>query len=85
LLNLLEAGDPDGDVGTARHANEAVGEPYSHQDQEVALRWLDEPVEDLSDKVRPRRFARWAARSSAGVWRPPPDSTTTSPTNRSKR
>ena len=66
LLNLLKAGDPNGDVGTAWHAKEAVRELYSHQDQELALRWLDELAADLSDKIRPpevrtlgRTLKRW--------------------------
>ena len=66
LLNLLKAGDPNGDVGTAWHAKEAVRELYSHQDQELALRWLDQLAADLSDKIRPpevrtlgRTLKRW--------------------------
>lgn len=66
LLNLLEAGDPKGDVATAWHAKEAVRELYSHQDQELAITWLDELAADLSDKIRPpevrslgRTLKRW--------------------------
>ena len=53
-------------MGTAWHAKEAVREFYSHQDQELALRWLDELAADLSDKIRPpevrtlgRTHKRW--------------------------
>lgn len=53
-------------MGTAWHAKEAVRELYSHQDQELALRWLDELAADLSDKIRPpevrtlgRTLKRW--------------------------
>ena len=53
LLNLLEAGDPNGDMGTAWHAKEAVCERYSNEDQKLAPRWLDELAADLSDKIRP--------------------------------
>jgi transposase len=66
LLSLLEAGDPNGEVATAWHAKEAVRELYSHQDQELALQWLDELAADLSDTIRPpevrtlgRTLKRW--------------------------
>jgi len=66
LLSLLEAGDPKSEVATAWHAKEAVRELYSHQDQELALQWLDELAADLSDKIRPpevrtlgRTLKRW--------------------------
>ena len=35
------------------HAKEAVRELYSHQDQPLALRWLDELSADLADGMRP--------------------------------
>ena len=73
LLNLLEAGDPKGEVATAWHAKEAVRELYSHQDQPLALRWLDELSADLADGMRPpevrslgRTLKRW--RSEITAW-----------------
>ena len=66
LQGLLRAGDPRGDVGVAWEAKEAVRELYSHQDQELALEWIDALVDDLTDKVRPpevrslgRTLKRW--------------------------
>ena len=73
LLNLIEAGDPKGEVATAWHAKEAVRELYSHQDQPLALRWLDELSADLADGMRPpevrslgRTLKRW--RSEITAW-----------------
>jgi transposase len=73
LLSLLEAGDPKGEVTTAWHAKEAVRELYSHQDQPLALRWLDELAADLADGIRPaevrslgRTLKRW--RSEITAW-----------------
>ncbi len=66
LLDLLKAGDPKGEVADAWHAKEAVRELYSHQDQALALQWLDELSGDLADKIRPpevrslgRTLKRW--------------------------
>ena len=66
LKSLLEAGDPKGDVATAWHAKEAVRELYSHQDQALAITWLDELAADLRDDMRPpevrslgRTLKRW--------------------------
>ena len=66
LLSLIEAGDPKGEVATAWHAKEAVRELYGHQDQALALRWLDELSADLTDDIRPpevrslgRTLKRW--------------------------
>jgi transposase len=53
LLSLIEAGDPKGEVATAWHAKEAVRELYGHQDQALALCWLDELSADLGDGMRP--------------------------------
>ena len=73
LLNLIEAGDPKGEVATAWHAKEAVRELYSHQDQPLALRWLDELSADLADATLPpevralgRKLKRW--RSEITAW-----------------
>ena len=54
-------------------AKEAVQELYSHQDQPLALRWLDELSADLADGIRPpevrslgRTLKRW--RSEITAW-----------------
>jgi transposase len=66
LRGLLRAGDPRGDVAVAWEAKEAVRELYQHQDQELALEWIDALVDDLTDKMRPvevrslgRTLRRW--------------------------
>jgi transposase len=66
MRGLLRAGDPSGQVAVAWEAKEAVRELYGHQDQEVALRWIDALADDLTDKVRPpevrslgRTLSRW--------------------------
>ena len=66
LKGLLRAGDPRGDVAVAWEAKEAVRELYGHQDQALALEWVDALAEDLTDTMRPpevrslgRTLHRW--------------------------
>ena len=66
LQGLLKAGDPRGDVAVAWEAKEAVRELYQHQDQALALEWIDALVDDLTDTMRPpevrslgRTLKRW--------------------------
>jgi transposase len=66
LRGLLRAGDPSGDVAVAWEAKEAVRELYGHQDQALALEWVDALADDLCDKMRPsevrslgRTLQRW--------------------------
>jgi len=66
LKGLLRAGDPRGDVAVAWEAKEAVRELYGHQDQALALEWVDALAEDLTDTMRPpevrslgRTLRRW--------------------------
>jgi transposase len=65
-LGLLKAGDPNGEVETARKAKEAVRELYSHADKETASRWLDELANDMQYETNPievkslgRTLVRW--------------------------
>jgi hypothetical protein len=85
LKGLLRVGDPRGDVAVAWEAKEAVRELYQHQDQELALEWVDPLVDDLTDKMRPvevrslgRTLKRWGSRS-------PPGTPVASPTARPRR
>jgi transposase len=73
LQGLLRAGDPRGDVAVAWEAKEAVRELYGHQDQTLALEWVDALAEDLTDTMRPpevrslgRTLRRW--RSEITAW-----------------
>jgi transposase len=73
LKGLLRAGDPRGDVAVAWEAKEAVRELYQHQDQDLALEWVDALVDDLCDSMRPpevrslgRTSKRW--RSEITAW-----------------
>jgi len=73
LKGLLRAGDPRGDVAVAWEAKEAVRELYQHQDQDLALEWVDALVDDLCDSMRPpevrslgRTLKRW--RSEITAW-----------------
>ena len=66
VQGLLRAGDPRGDVAVAWEAKEAVRELYGHQDQTLALEWVDALVDDLTDADRPsevrslgRTLRRW--------------------------
>ena len=66
MRGLLRAGDPYGQVAVAWEAKEAVRELYAHQDQDLALEWIDTLCEDLTDKIRPpevrslgRTLKRW--------------------------
>jgi transposase len=66
VQGLLRAGDPRGDVAVAWEAKEAVRELYGHQDQMLALEWVDALVDDLTDADRPpevrslgRTLRRW--------------------------
>ena len=66
VKGLLRAGDPRGDVAVAWEAKEAVRELYGHQDQTLALEWVDALVDDLTDADRPpevrslgRTLRRW--------------------------
>jgi len=66
MRGLLRAGDPYGQVAVAWEAKEAVRELYGHQDQKLALEWIDALAEDLTDKIRPlevrslgRTLKRW--------------------------
>ena len=73
MRGLLRAGDPYGHVAVAWEAKEAVRELYGHQDQALALEWLDSLVEDFTDSIRPpevrslgRTLRRW--RSEITAW-----------------
>jgi transposase len=73
LTGLLRAGDPRGDVAVAWEAKEAVRELYQHQDQTLALEWVDALADDLCDRMRPpevrslgRTLIRW--RSEITAW-----------------
>lgn len=73
LAGLLRAGDPRGDVAVAWEAKEAVRELYQHQDQALALEWIDALAEDLRDPMRPpevrslgRTLRRW--RNEITAW-----------------
>jgi transposase len=73
LKGLLRAGDPSGDVAVAWEAKEAVRELYQHQDQALALEWVDALADDLTDTMRPpevralgRTLRRW--RSEITAW-----------------
>ena len=66
MRELLRAGDSYGWVAVAWEAKEAVCELYGHQDQALALEWIDALSEDLTDKIRPievrslgRTLKRW--------------------------
>jgi len=72
LMGLLAAGDPHGDVATAWHAKEAVRELYGHQDEALALEWVDALADDLTDSQRPlevrslgRTLQRWRLQITA--------------------
>jgi len=73
LKGLLRAGDPRGDVAVAWEAKEAVRELYGHQDESLALEWVDALAEDLTDSMRPpevrslgRTLRRW--RNEITAW-----------------
>ena len=66
MRGLLRGGDPYGQVAVAWEAKEAVRELHGHQDQALALEWIDSLCEDLTDKIRPpevrslgRTLKRW--------------------------
>jgi hypothetical protein len=84
MRGLLRAGDPHGQVAVAWKAKEAVRDPYGHQDQALALEWIDALVEDLTDKVRPPE-ARSDGHWCAGASRSPRDTLVTSPSDRPRR
>lgn len=72
LKGLLRAGDPRGDVALAWEAKEAVRELYGHQDQTLALEWVDALAGDLTDSMRPpevrslgRTLRRWRCEITA--------------------
>ncbi len=53
-------------MAVAREAKEAVRELYGHQNQTLALEWIDALAEDLTDSIRPlevgslgRTLKRW--------------------------
>jgi hypothetical protein len=52
LRGLLEAGDPRGEVRTARHAKEVVRSIYDIPDIEVAGEFVDQLAADLQDESR---------------------------------
>ena len=66
LRGLLEAGDPHGDVRTARHAKETVRGIYTIDRPAVALQYTLQLADDLGDESCPpeinqlgRTIARW--------------------------
>ena len=72
MRGLLRAGDPYGQVALAWEAKEAVRELYGHQDQALALEWIDALAEDLTDQIRPpevrslgRTLKRWRCEITA--------------------
>lgn len=53
LLELLDAGDPRGEVRLTWHATEVVRSIYGHTDAELALATVTELGGDLQDETRP--------------------------------
>jgi transposase len=66
LLGLLAAGDPHGEVRTARHAKEVVRSIYDHHDPDLAIEFVERLGRDLQDRSCPtevrslgRTLIRW--------------------------
>jgi hypothetical protein len=49
FLGLLDAGDPQHEVRTARHAKEVVSSIYDHHDPDLALEFVTRLGADLQD------------------------------------
>jgi transposase len=73
LLGLLDAGDPRGEVRTAWHAKEMVRSIYNHENEELAVEFVDRLGHDLHDESCPievrslgRTRLRW--RDQIAAW-----------------
>ncbi len=53
LMSLLEAGDPRGEVRMTWHAKETVRQLYNIVDPDAAAAFLDELIDDMSDREMP--------------------------------
>jgi transposase len=61
LVGLLAAGDPKGELRLTWHAKEVVRQIYDHTDPLLAAAWVDEIVQDFTDREMPfevRRLGR---------------------------
>ena len=68
LRDLIEAGDPHGEVRLAWNAKEVVRQIYDHTDPALATAWVAEIIRGFTDGTMPfevrrlgRTIGKWAA------------------------